>query len=226
MRGVLYYQGENNASWQVLPQPYQGKAPIEGFIIAGKDRRWYPAKAQERRVDGTWTIDVWSDLVDEPVAVRYGWANWPTGNLVGRERLLVPTFRTDDWPIVEGVSHSPEAKKASDDKIKAMQEEGEKFALDRKLRQPQIDLPKLETELYRGDAKKQLESKLARIELILDELQKDPWLSQNLEKASPTAVEQVKAMRNALRRDSPRDHAHQCQPECLRRAKGAGHGGW
>ena len=81
---------ENNASWQVLPQPYQGNAPIEGFIIAGKDRRWYPAKAQEKRLDGTWTIEVWSDLVAEPVAVRYGWANWPTGNLVGRERPPAP----------------------------------------------------------------------------------------------------------------------------------------
>jgi sialate O-acetylesterase len=190
---------ENNASWQVLPQPRQGKAAIKGFIIAGKDRRWYPAQAQEKRVEGTWTIEVRSDLVAEPVAVRYGWANWPTGNLVGRERLPVPTFRTDDWPIVEGVSYSEAAKKASTDKIKAMEKEGKTFALDRKLRQLQLDLPKLETDLYKGDAKKQLESKLARIETILDELQKDPWLSKNLEKDFPTAVEQLNAIRNALR---------------------------
>ncbi len=133
-----------------------------------------------------------------PVAVRYGWASWPTGNLVGRERLPVPTFRTDDWPIVEGVSYSEEAKKASSEKIRAMQEEGKQLALDRKLRQLQIDLPKLEADLYKGDAKKQLESKLARIEAILDELQKDPWLSKQLERSFPTAVEKVKAMRNAL----------------------------
>ncbi|MFT5411886.1 MAG: sialate O-acetylesterase [Verrucomicrobiales bacterium] len=199
---VVYEQWkhiENNASWQVLPQPRQGRASIEGFIIAGNDRRWYPAKAQEKRVDGTWTIEVLSDLVAEPVAVRYGWANWPTGNLVGRERLPVPTFRTDDWPIVEGVSYSEEAKKASDEKIRVMQEEGKRFAFDRKLRQLQIDLPKLETDLYKGDAKKQLESKLARIETILDELQKDPWLSKKLEGSFPTAVEKVKAIRNALR---------------------------
>ena len=198
---VVYEQWkhiENNASWQVLPQPRQGKAPIEGFIIAGKDRRWYPAKAQERRIAGTWTIEVRSDLVARPVAVRYGWASWPTGNLVGRERLPVPTFRTDDWPIVEGVSYSEEAKKASSEKIRAMQEEGKQLALDRKLRQLQIDLPKLEADLYKGDAKKQLESKLARIEAILDELQKDPWLSKQLERSFPTAVEKVKAMRNAL----------------------------
>ena len=126
---------ENNASWQVLPQPYQGRAPIEGFIIAGKDRRWFPAKAQEKRVDGTWTIEVWSDLVEEPVAVRYGWASWPTGNLVGRDRLPVPTFRTDDWPIIEGVSYSEEAKKAANDRIEELREEAKRLALDRKVRQ-------------------------------------------------------------------------------------------
>ncbi len=198
---VVYEQWkhiENNASWQVLPKPRQGKAAIKGFIIAGKDRRWYPAKAQEKRVDGTWTIEVRSDLVAEPVAVRYGWANWPTGNLVGRERLPVPTFRTDDWPIVEGVSYSAEAKKASSEKIKAMQEEGKKLALDRKLRQMQIDLPKLEQDLYKGDTKKQLDSKLARIEAILDEMQKDPGFSKSLKKAFPTALEKINAIRNAL----------------------------
>jgi chromosome condensin MukBEF ATPase and DNA-binding subunit MukB len=80
-----------------------------------------------------------------------------------------------------------------------MEKEGKTFALDRKLRQLQLDLPKLETDLYKGDAKKPLESKLARIETILDELQKDSWLSKNLEKDFPTAVEQLKAIRNTLR---------------------------
>ena len=82
------------------------------------------------------------------------------------------------------------------------QEEAKKLALDRKLRQLQIDLPKLEADLYKGDAKKQLESKLARIEAILDELQKDPWLSKKLD---PTAIEKVKAMRNALHHHETRE---------------------
>ena len=50
-------------------------------------------------------------------------------------------------------------------------------ALDRKIRQIQIDLPKLEEDLYGGNATKQAQSKLERIDTILDELQKDPWLS-------------------------------------------------
>jgi hypothetical protein len=44
---------------------------------------------------------------------------------------------------------------------------------------------------------KQLESKIARIETILDELQKDRWLSRNLEKY-PALVEKIKAARKAM----------------------------
>jgi sialate O-acetylesterase len=185
---------EDNASWQVLPQPYQGKAPIEGFIIAGRDRRWYPAKAREKRLDGNWAIEVWSDLVDEPVAVRYGWANWPTGNLVGRERLPVPTFRTDDWPIVEGMSYSEEVRKATEEKIRAMEEEAARLALDRKIRQMLLDLPVLEKELRKGDATGQLLSKLDRITGILDELLADPWLAGQLGRSRPELLEDVKAL--------------------------------
>jgi len=189
---------ENNASWQVLPQPYQGKAPIEGFIIAGEDRRWYPAKAREKRVDGEWLIEVWSDLVKEPVAVRYGWANWPTGNLVGRERLPVPTFRTDDWPIVEGVGYSKEASQAAKTRIDQLKAEGAKLALERRLRQLQIDLPELEKKLHAGDAAAQLQSKVRRIEAILDELESDPWLSKALQREQPQITGKVEALRKAL----------------------------
>jgi hypothetical protein len=44
---------------------------------------------------------------------------------------------------------------------------------------------------------KQIESKIARIETILDELQKDRWLSRNLEKY-PALVEKIKAARKAM----------------------------
>ncbi|WP_338687331.1 hypothetical protein [Haloferula helveola] len=202
---------ENNASWQVLPQPYQGNAPIEGFIIAGEDRRWYPAEAKEKRVDGTWTIEVSSDLVPEPVAVRYGWASWPTGNLVGRDNLPLATFRTDDWPIIEGVSYSAEARKAADDRIKALQERGERLALDRKIRQMEIDLPELERELHQGDADAQLRSKLERIGRILEGLGEDPWLSNALEKGRPELVknleilaQEVEALRAGLEDGEPK----------------------
>jgi hypothetical protein len=45
---------------------------------------------------------------------------------------------------------------------------------------------------------KQLESKIARIETILDELQKDEWLSRNLMKY-PALVGEIEATRKAMK---------------------------
>jgi hypothetical protein len=169
----------------VLPCPREGKAEFHGFIMAGKDRRWYPAKARHTKLDNEWCIELTSDLVKEPVAARYGWANWPTGNLVGRERLPMLTFRTDDWPIPEGVNYSKEAKEASSAKIKELQEIGKRQALDRKMRQLQVDLPRLE-------------SKLARIDGILDEFEADSWLARQLNGYDPEFVAKLKALRTGL----------------------------
>ena len=185
---------ENNAAWQVLPQPREGKAPITGFIIAGADRRWYPAKARETRLDKKWCIELSSDLVKEPVAARYGWANWPTGNLVGRERIPVPTFRTDNWPLPKGMNYSDEAKKASDEKIKVLRETAQRQALDRKIRQIQIDLPALERDLHKADAKAQIEGKINRIKAVIEEFKTDPWLSRRLDEYSPQLSDKLKAL--------------------------------
>jgi hypothetical protein len=189
---------ENNAAWQVLPMPREGKAPIEGFIIAGADRRWYPADVRQTKVDDKWCIELSSDLVQEPVAARYGWANWPTGNLVGRERIPVPTFRTDNWPIPEGMNYSPEAKKISEDKIKALRETAQRQALDRKIRQMQLDLPALERDLNQGDARAQIESKLRRIEAVLNEFETDPWLSRQLAGYDAEFSGKLKALRERV----------------------------
>lgn len=187
--------------WLVLPCPRQGNADLEGFIIAGQDRRWYPAKAKHAKLDGTHCVEVWSDLVPEPVAVRYGWANWPTGNLVGRDRLPMPTFRTDDWPIVEGMNYTKEVSQQCRDEVARLKAEGEKQALDRKIRQMQIDLPKAETELHLRKArspKRLIESKIARMTAVLDELQTDEWLSRHIRNTAPELAEQVKAAREAV----------------------------
>ncbi|HJM56701.1 MAG: hypothetical protein CMJ98_12040 [Planctomycetes bacterium] len=189
---------ENNAAWQVLPMPREGKAPIEGFIIAGADRRWYPADVRQTKVDDKWCIELSSDLVPEPVAARYGWANWPTGNLVGRERIPVPTFRTDNWPIPEGMNYSPEAKKISEDKIKALRETAQRQALDRKIRQMQMDLPALERDLNQGNARAQIESKLRRIEAVLNEFETDPWLSRQLAGYDAEFSGKLKALRERV----------------------------
>jgi len=66
---------------------------IEGFAIAGADRKFVWANA---RIDGE-TVIVSSDAVREPAAVRYGWAANPKCNLVNAASLPASPFRTDDW---------------------------------------------------------------------------------------------------------------------------------
>ncbi|MDR3636315.1 MAG: sialate O-acetylesterase [Isosphaeraceae bacterium] len=68
-----------------------------GFTIAGSDRKFAAAKA---RLIAPNKVEVWSDQVPDPVAVRYAWADNPVCNLFSREGLPATPFRTDDWPGV------------------------------------------------------------------------------------------------------------------------------
>jgi sialate O-acetylesterase len=69
---------------------------INGFSVAGSDHRFVWAKAF---VTGDQTILVYSDEVENPVAVRYGWANNPDDlDLYNMEGLPANPFRTDAWP--------------------------------------------------------------------------------------------------------------------------------
>ena len=67
--------------------------PVVGFVIAGRDRKFYFAKA---RIEAE-SVVVWSDKVPAPVAVRYAWANNPVCNLYNGANLPTFPFRTDDW---------------------------------------------------------------------------------------------------------------------------------
>ena len=68
---------------------------LRGFAIAGSDRKFVWAKAN---IVGGDKVEVWSDSVTDPVAIRYAWADNPVNNLRSREGLPVTPFRTDDWP--------------------------------------------------------------------------------------------------------------------------------
>lgn len=65
--------------------------PLVGFTIAGADKVFHPASAE---IHGD-TIVVASPGVPQPVAVRYGWANVPAGNLFNAAGLPASPFRTD-----------------------------------------------------------------------------------------------------------------------------------
>ena len=77
-------------SWR----PFDVAEP-RGFTIAGADRKFVPATAAIAK-DGR--IEVWSDAVAEPVAVRYAWANNPVCNMYSAAGLPLTPFRTDDFP--------------------------------------------------------------------------------------------------------------------------------
>jgi sialate O-acetylesterase len=68
-----------------------------GFAVAGNDHKFRSAKARQVGRD---KIEVWSEEVSEPVAVRYAWADNPVCNVYSREGLPLTPFRTDDWPGV------------------------------------------------------------------------------------------------------------------------------
>jgi sialate O-acetylesterase len=72
--------------------------PLAGFTIAGEDRKFVNAMA-ELQDD---KVVVWSPSVSKPVAVRFGWANYPVVNLWNKEKLPASPFRTDDFPITTG----------------------------------------------------------------------------------------------------------------------------
>jgi sialate O-acetylesterase len=84
---------------------------FEGFAIAGKDRRFYPA-------DVTWYTDGTKDdhnrpvsirniltlsspFVPEPVHYRYAWARNPLANIVNSRQIPIATQRSDDWILEE-----------------------------------------------------------------------------------------------------------------------------
>ncbi len=69
---------------------------LKGFTIAGEDRRFFWARAD--LVDDH-TVVIYSEKVDDPAAVRYGWADNPHDlNLYNQEGLPANPFRTDSWP--------------------------------------------------------------------------------------------------------------------------------
>ncbi|MFD1629872.1 sialate O-acetylesterase [Pseudopedobacter beijingensis] len=81
---------------------YTGKGLVSSrkaltdFEIAGEDRKFYPANAViiDKNI-----IEVNSEKVIKPVAVRYAFTRWAQGKLYSSEELPVAPFRTDDWEL-------------------------------------------------------------------------------------------------------------------------------
>ena len=79
---------------------------LKGFAVCGEDQKFFWADAE---IDDDKVI-VSSPHVAKPVAVRYGWADYPVVNLWNREGLPASPFRTDDFPMITAPK-TMEAKK-------------------------------------------------------------------------------------------------------------------
>jgi sialate O-acetylesterase len=77
----------------------RGGGPLQGFAIAGDDKKFRWAAA---RIEAD-SVVVSNPEIATPVAVRYAWADSPTCNLFNKDGLPASPFRTDDWPgITQG----------------------------------------------------------------------------------------------------------------------------
>jgi len=70
---------------------------LSAFEVAGSDKVFHPAKAKITSSG----VTVWSDSVSAPMAVRYAWKDWVTGDLYNTEGLPAAPFRTDDWSTIQ-----------------------------------------------------------------------------------------------------------------------------
>ena len=82
-------------------RPFDVAEPV-GFTIAGADKKFVAAQAKILP-DGR--IEVWSEAVAEPVAVRYAWADNPVCNMYSAAGLPLTPFRTDDFPGVTATAN-------------------------------------------------------------------------------------------------------------------------
>jgi sialate O-acetylesterase len=125
-----------------------GREAIVGFAIAGKDKKFQPAKANALMIGkdsrGRLKYDykvliLSSPHVIEPIHYRYAWARNPLGNLASgsmRERdILFATQRSDNWGFAEVPYINPlEDKGASRESVKLIRSVLKRIDAERKLR--------------------------------------------------------------------------------------------
>lgn len=68
---------------------------LKNFEIAGKNKRFVPAKAFITQKG----ITLFSPSVEKPIAVRYAFKDFVVGELFNNEGLPASSFRTDDWEM-------------------------------------------------------------------------------------------------------------------------------
>lgn len=100
---VQKLRGGQPVSWTYSAATGKLSQPLVGFAIAGLDRKFVWADAV---IEGD-TVVVSHPSVRQPVAVRYGWADYPVVNLGNAAGLPASPFRTDDFPLTTAPKKTP-----------------------------------------------------------------------------------------------------------------------
>lgn len=77
--------------WGIGPKGHE----LEGFELAGEDRKFYKARAKVGKARDI--VEVVSDSVAVPVAVRYAFRNCSPVSVYNTYGIPASPFRTDDW---------------------------------------------------------------------------------------------------------------------------------
>lgn len=88
-------------------RPFDVAEP-RGFAICGADKVWHWATG---RIIAPDKVELWSDQVAAPIAVRYAWADNPVCNLFSDDGLPVTPFRTDNFELTTKPKAAPMAGK-------------------------------------------------------------------------------------------------------------------
>ena len=91
-KAIVTFKGLGEGAYKGLETYY--RQPLRGFTIAGEDQTFYNANA---KIKGDKVI-VSHPEVKQPTAVRYNWADNPSGTLQNRAGLPAEPFRTDEYP--------------------------------------------------------------------------------------------------------------------------------
>jgi sialate O-acetylesterase len=70
---------------------------LKSFALCGADHKWVWGIAD---IEGTDTVVVSSPNIESPVAVRFGWSDYPVVNLWNKDGLPASPFRTDNFPMI------------------------------------------------------------------------------------------------------------------------------
>lgn len=105
-KSVTFARNKAYVSFELNKSKLKGEdgSLVKGFVLAGEDKKFYPATA---RIRGD-KVELECDEVREPVAVRYAWASYPDCDLYNEAGFPAAPFRSDDF---RGLSYGKKSRK-------------------------------------------------------------------------------------------------------------------